>query len=409
MPYIGDLYSLPPGTPGTPNTTIESAKYNTFIADIATAQNTARPVLGGGTGGQTAVAGNDGLNTKGADIASGATTNLAAATGVYLNITGTTTITSFGTVSAGAERVLTFTGILTLTYNATSMILPGAANITTAAGDSATFRSLGAGNWKCVNYERTTGGSGPVSGTTGTFSGDVTADAFIGNNSGANVIIATSTGTGTINFRPKGKASGTDAMTIDNNGNAVINGTLTVTDQAIFSVGADEIARTSSTALTIGKTSPSLATVGTTLFATSTSNGLFQCTRDSDIVGQFNVINPVGTETVLEFMTSGTAKGSITINGSTTAYNTTSDRRLKENPRPFDAGAILDKLKVYQFDWKAGGSGYGVFAQEAVKVFPDAVTKGKGKKTWKVDYSKFVPLLLQEVKALREEIRLLKG
>lgn len=150
MPYIGDLYSLPPGSTATPNTTIESAKYNTLINDLATAQNTARPVLGGGTGGVTAVAGNDGLNTKGADIASGATTNLAAATGVYVNITGTTTITSFGTVAAGAERVLTFTDILTITYNATSMILPGAANITTAAGDTLTFRSLGGGNWRCV-------------------------------------------------------------------------------------------------------------------------------------------------------------------------------------------------------------------------------------------------------------------
>lgn len=157
MPYIGDTYQLPPGSTATPNTTIESAKYNTLINDLATAQNTARPVLGGGTGGATAVAGNDGLNTQGANIASAATTNLAAATGVYVNITGTTTITSFGTVAAGAERVLTFTGILTLTYNATSMILPGGASITTAVGDTATFRSLGAGNWKCVVYQLASG------------------------------------------------------------------------------------------------------------------------------------------------------------------------------------------------------------------------------------------------------------
>ena len=159
MPYVADVYSLPPGSTATPNTTIESAKYNTLINDLATAQNTARPVLGGGTGGQTAVAGSDGLNTKGADIASGSTTDLSAATGIYLNITGTTTINSFGTVAAGALRQLTFTGILTITYNATSMILPGAANITTAVGDTATFRSLGGGNWRCVDYLRASGQS----------------------------------------------------------------------------------------------------------------------------------------------------------------------------------------------------------------------------------------------------------
>jgi hypothetical protein len=76
---------------------------------------------------------------------------------VYLEITGTTTINSFGTVAAGAIRQLTFTGILTLTYNATSLILPGAANIITAAGDTATFRSLGGGNWRCVDYLRANG------------------------------------------------------------------------------------------------------------------------------------------------------------------------------------------------------------------------------------------------------------
>ncbi len=159
MPYVADVYQLPPGTAGTPNTSIESAKYNTFIADITTAQNTARPVLGGGTGGQTAVAGNDGLNTKGADIASGTTTDLSTATGVYVNVTGTTTIASFGTAAAGVLRQMTFTGILTLTYNATSLILPGAANLTTAVGDTATFRSLGGGNWRCVDYLRASGQS----------------------------------------------------------------------------------------------------------------------------------------------------------------------------------------------------------------------------------------------------------
>lgn len=167
-PYIGDTYQLPPGTDAVPNTPIQSAKFNTLTADLATAQNAARPVVGGGTGAVTAVAGNDSLNTQGANIASAGATNLALATGVYVNITGTTTITSFGTVSAGSERVLTFTGILILTHNATSLILPGAANITTAVGDTATFRSMGSGNWRCVSYLRANGGnpSNSISDTT---------------------------------------------------------------------------------------------------------------------------------------------------------------------------------------------------------------------------------------------------
>ena len=94
---------------------------------------------------------------KGADIASATTTDIGAATGNYVVVTGTTTITGLGTVQAGTRRVVKFSGILTLTHNATSLILPTGANITTAADDTATFISLGSGNWVCTSYQRKDG------------------------------------------------------------------------------------------------------------------------------------------------------------------------------------------------------------------------------------------------------------
>lgn len=94
---------------------------------------------------------------KGTDIASAATTDIGAATGNYVVVTGTTTITALGTVQAGTRRIVNFSGILTLTHNGTSLILPTSANITTAAGDTATFVSLGSGNWVCTNYMRASG------------------------------------------------------------------------------------------------------------------------------------------------------------------------------------------------------------------------------------------------------------
>lgn len=102
-------------------------------------------------------------------IASAATVNLAAATSNTINISGTTTITAFGTIAAGATRRLIFQGALTLTHNATSLILPGGENITTAAGDAAEFVSLGSGNWKCYSYEPANGTAaalGPTSSPT---------------------------------------------------------------------------------------------------------------------------------------------------------------------------------------------------------------------------------------------------
>lgn len=91
---------------------------------------------------------------KGADIASSATTDLSTVIGDFVDITGTTTITAFGTMAAGAVRTLRFNNTLTVTHNSTSLILPGATNITTANGDIGVFRSLGSGNWVCVNYVR---------------------------------------------------------------------------------------------------------------------------------------------------------------------------------------------------------------------------------------------------------------
>jgi hypothetical protein len=97
------------------------------------------------------------LATKGSDLASGTTTDLSTTDGNFIDITGTTTITGFGTLSAGMWKVLQFDGALTLTHNGTSLILPGGANITTAAGDCLFAYSLGSGNWTVPFYQKASG------------------------------------------------------------------------------------------------------------------------------------------------------------------------------------------------------------------------------------------------------------
>lgn len=88
-------------------------------------------------------------------LASNTTTNLGTATSNNILITGTTTINSFGTAASLNNPVylIQFSGILTLTYNATSMILPGLANITTAANDCAMVEFINsAGYWRMLAY-----------------------------------------------------------------------------------------------------------------------------------------------------------------------------------------------------------------------------------------------------------------
>lgn len=98
-------------------------------------------------------------------LASASTVNIGAAGANSVSISGTTTITAFDTIASGAVRRLVFQGALTFTHNATSLILPGAANITTAAGDVAWMESMGSGNWRCVGYHKASGAAVVAGGT----------------------------------------------------------------------------------------------------------------------------------------------------------------------------------------------------------------------------------------------------
>jgi len=100
------------------------------------------------------------LNQTSTSIGVASTTDLSTATGVYvvLTSTGASAITSFGTAAAGTIRLVrNNAGAIVLTYNATSMILPTASNITMATGDEFWAVSEGSGNWRVAPYAKTTG------------------------------------------------------------------------------------------------------------------------------------------------------------------------------------------------------------------------------------------------------------
>ena len=91
-------------------------------------------------------------------LAAAGTTDLGSKDETFITLTGTAaTITALGTVSAGIYKWVIFNAAHVLTHNATSLILPSAANITAASGDVACFVSLGSGNWRCVSYPRASG------------------------------------------------------------------------------------------------------------------------------------------------------------------------------------------------------------------------------------------------------------
>jgi hypothetical protein len=92
------------------------------------------------------------INYQAQDVASATTTVLDTAYGKTVDVTGTTTITAI-TLAKGSIKIVRFTGALTLT-NGASLVLPGGANITTAAGDYAIFVGYGSSVVRCAHYQR---------------------------------------------------------------------------------------------------------------------------------------------------------------------------------------------------------------------------------------------------------------
>ena len=109
------------------------------------------------------------------------------------------------------------------------------------------------------------------------------------------------------------------------------------------------------------------------------------------------------------FRKDGSTVGSISVAGSTTSYNTSSDQRLKENIADADDAvrSKVDAIQVRKFDWKVDGShqDYGMVAQELNTVAPEAVSAPEDpEEMMGVDYSKLVPMLVKEIQSLRARV-----
>jgi hypothetical protein len=127
-------------------------------------------------------------------------------------------------------------------------------------------------------------------------------------------------------------------------------------------------------------------------------------------------INTTGGYLVL-WRYGGTTIGSITTNGSATAYNTTSDYRLKEDLNDFNGLEKISAIKVYDFKWKGKNDRQnGVIAHELAEVLPYAVNGEKDQldkdgnvNPQGVDYSMIVPSLVKAIQELKAEIDELKN
>jgi hypothetical protein len=151
-----------------------------------------------------------------------------------------------------------------------------------------------------------------------------------------------------------------------------------------------------------------IGTIGTANGFRARADGrpLISSAADGVLEIGYNGANAAGS--VVVFYKGGALGGSITTDGATTGYNTSSDARLKENIADADdAASLIDALQVRKFDWKANDNHqrYGFVAQEIVEVAPEAVYRpADADEMMGVDYSKLVPMLVKEIQSLRARV-----
>ncbi|MBP0492095.1 tail fiber domain-containing protein [Roseomonas indoligenes] len=114
------------------------------------------------------------------------------------------------------------------------------------------------------------------------------------------------------------------------------------------------------------------------------------------------------------FTSYGALVGTITTTATATSYNTTSDRRLKDEDGDVDP-ALLLQLRPRRFRWKSNGErATGFFAQEVYAVFPEAVTPGDSDvdgqggpqfRMWAMDRGALMPLVVATIQAQAKTIQ----
>ena len=121
-----------------------------------------------------------------------------------------------------------------------------------------------------------------------------------------------------------------------------------------------------------------------------------------------------GTNAVMvDFKRGDTAVGSITSSTSSTAFNTSSDQRLKENIVDTIMGLdVLNSIKVRDFNFiiEPDVTYQGFIGQELKEVYPSAVTIPDDVEEFlSIDYGKLTPLLVKAIQELNAKVDALKG
>jgi len=190
-------------------------------------------------------------------------------------------------------------------------------------------------------------------------------------------------------------------------GSGLINfGTSTAHPLTFLTSNIERMRIDSSGNLLVGSTTSNAFGIPTIEIGGASGNGLLTIRRNvTTAAGQIVFYNPNGTV------------GSVITTGTTTAFNTTSDYRLKTNVTPIkNALSIIDALNPINFTWIDGRKDDGFLAHEIQAIIPncvtgekDAINKDGTPKYQQMDNSGVIPFLVKAIQELKAEIDKLKG
>jgi len=218
------------------------------------------------------------------------------------------------------------------------------------------------------------------------------------------------------------RGDGTWATVSAGSGSSISNGTSNVTVNS--SGGTVTVATAGNTVATfdtsgnllVGTTTAIDVTTGTADGQTLYSGGRTDFSRSAQPT--LNLRRRTSDGSIVQFFRDTTSVGSISVTASATAFNTSSDYRLKNTVAPMTGAlAKVAQLKPVSYKWNVDNSdGEGFIAHELAEVCPHAVTGEKdavdadGKPVYQgIDTSFLVATLTAAIQELSEELNALKA
>lgn len=196
-------------------------------------------------------------------------------------------------------------------------------------------------------------------------SGTATESGYVVRN--ASSLTATSIGIFRVN---------TTSVSLESN----VAGAATQLPMTFWTSGSERVRVSTGGVVSIGTTSVNPVTDQVTGFAFNPTFASFNATSGTPLaIGKSTTTSGF----LINFYYNGVSAGSITTNGTTTAYNTSSDHRLKENVAPADAATAWERLTRYEivkFNFLSTPDEvveFGGIAHKLAEVNPDMVTGEK--------------------------------